>query len=136
MRYCWPRASILLGLAVLGCLVHSNARAQTPACESEAQAPTTTAQATYYHPSLVGEPMANGQPYDPANPLFASTNRYPLGTVLLLTRPDGGARTVVQVADRGSPRLDIDLSEAAFRRLAPLTAGRVVVCVERLGQGG
>ena len=97
--------------------------AQAPPCAERLDA-------TYYHPSLVGEPMANGQRYDPRNPRLASSNQHRLGTLLLLRRADGTAAVVVEVMDRGSPQLGLDLSEAAFERLAPLGEGRVPVCVE------
>ena len=86
--------------------------------------------ATYYHPSLAGQAMANGQPYDPRNPRLASSNRHRLGTVLLLRRADGAAAVVVEIMDRGSPELGLDLSEAAFQRLGSLQEGRIPVCVE------
>jgi rare lipoprotein A (peptidoglycan hydrolase) len=86
--------------------------------------------ATYYHPSLAGELMANGQPYDPRNPRLASSNRHRLGTLLLLRRADGATAVVVEVMDRGSAELALDLSEAAFQRLGPLPEGRIPVCVE------
>ncbi len=96
---------------------------QTPACAERLDA-------TYYDPSLAGEPMANGQPYDPRNPRLASSNRHRLGTLLLLRRTDSARAVVVEVMDRGSPELSLDLSEAAFQQLAPLQVGRVAVCVE------
>jgi rare lipoprotein A (peptidoglycan hydrolase) len=89
-------------------------------------------QATYYHPSLVNQPMANGRPYDPANPSLAASNRYRLGTVLRVTRVDRPEVIVVEVADRGSDGVELDLSEAAFARLAALSEGNIVVCIERL----
>jgi hypothetical protein len=36
----------------------------------------------------------------------------------------------VEVMDRGSDDLDLDLSEAGFAHLAPLVMGRVPVCAE------
>jgi rare lipoprotein A (peptidoglycan hydrolase) len=96
---------------------------QTPPC-------SVRVDATYYDRSLAGEPMANGQPYDPRNPRLASSNRHRLGTLLLLQRTDGAAAITVEVMDRGSAELGVDLSEAAFERLAPLREGRIPVCVE------
>jgi rare lipoprotein A (peptidoglycan hydrolase) len=113
-----PRAQTPTGIATPG-----TAPAQTPACAERLEA-------TYYHPSLVGEPMANGQPYDPRNPRLASSNRHRLGTVLLLRRADGSAAVEVEVMDRGSADLGLDLSEAAFQRLGPLQEGRIPVCVQ------
>ena len=98
-------------------------RSQTPGC-------TVRVDATYYDRSLAGEPMANGQPYDPRNPRLASSNRHRLGTVLLLRRTDGTAAITVEIMDRGSAELGVDLSEAAFELLAPLREGRIPVCVE------
>jgi rare lipoprotein A (peptidoglycan hydrolase) len=113
----------------------SRVEAQGLACTPSATSTGRLTEATYYHPSLAGEPMANGVPYDPRNPLQASSNRYPLGTLLLLSRTDGTASLVVQVMDHGSSTLDLDLSEAGFSRLAPLQAGRVPVCAEPLNNG-
>jgi rare lipoprotein A (peptidoglycan hydrolase) len=96
---------------------------QTPSC-------TDRVDATFYHPSLAGERMANGQTYDPRNPRLASSNRHRLGTLLLLRRADGTAAIRVEVMDRGSPELGVDLSEAAFELLGPLREGRIPVCVE------
>jgi rare lipoprotein A (peptidoglycan hydrolase) len=94
---------------------------------------TERLDATFYHPSLAGELMANGQLYDPRNPRIASSNRHRLGTLLLLRRVDGTAAVRVQVMDRGSSELGLDLSEAAFQHLGPLWEGRIPVCVEVLG---
>ena len=74
--------------------------------------------------------MANGQLYDPRNPRIASSNRHRLGILLLLRRADGAAAVRVEVMDRGSPELGLDLSEAAFQQLGPLWEGRIPVCVE------
>jgi len=95
----------------------------TPACAERLDA-------TYYDPSLAGETMANGQRYDPRNPRVASSNRHRLGTLLLLRRADGAAAVVVEIMDRGSPDVGLDLSEAAFQRLGSLQEGRIPVCVE------
>lgn len=87
-------------------------------------------QATYYHPTLQSQVMANGRTYDARNPLLAASNGYRLGTVLRVRQADGPTSVVVEVVDRGSDALGLDLSEAAFLRLAPLDQGGVVVCVE------
>jgi rare lipoprotein A (peptidoglycan hydrolase) len=47
-------------------------------------------------------------------------------------RTDAAATVVVEVVDRGGEALELDLSEAAFARLAPLEQGRVAVCVEAI----
>jgi rare lipoprotein A (peptidoglycan hydrolase) len=89
-------------------------------------------QATYYEPALQSQVMANGRAYDARNPLLAASNSYRLGTILRVRQADGAGTVVVEVADRGGAGLQLDLSEAAFTRLAPLDAGRVPVCVETL----
>ena len=90
------------------------------------------AQATYYHPTLQSQVMANGRSYDAQSPLLAASNHYRLGTVLRVRRADAAATVVVEVVDRGGETLELDLSEAAFARLAPLDQGRVAVCVEAI----
>jgi len=74
--------------------------------------------ATYYHPSLEGWRMANGRPYDPSA-MTAASNRWPLGTELLVTYADNSI--IVEITDRGSFRHALDLSEAAFTALAGST---------------
>lgn len=127
---------MLAAAALVGGAVAVTAGSVGTPTPAGAQTPTPTRpcaerfEATYYHPSLAGEAMANGQPYDPRNPRLASSNRHRLGTVLLLRRADGTAAVVVEVMDRGSGDLGVDLSEAAFQRLGSLQEGRIPVCVE------
>jgi rare lipoprotein A len=88
--------------------------------------------ATFYHHDLHGELMANGEPYDHWNPGTAASNLYPLGTRLKVTRVATGESIVVRVTDRGgfeAPLL-VDLSYAAFVRLADPDDGRIRVVVE------
>jgi rare lipoprotein A (peptidoglycan hydrolase) len=101
-----------------------------PACRTTTGSQARLLSATYYHPSLVGEQMANGRYYDPRNPTIAASNSYPLGTVLRVRHLHSTAYLDVEVMDRGSDDLDLDLSEAGFARLAPLVVGRVAVCAE------
>ena len=92
--------------------------------------------ATYYHPSLHGGTMANGEPYSRFDPIIAASPFFPLGTVVRLTRLSTGAVIVVTVKDRApSPGfMWIDLSEAAFIQLAPFVTGRFEVRLEVLSQ--
>lgn len=92
--------------------------------------------ATYYHPSLHGGTMANGEPYSRFDPIIAASPFFPLGTVVRVTRPSTGAAIVVVVKDRApSPGfMWIDLSEAAFIQLAPFVTGRFEVRMEVLSQ--
>ena len=61
---------------------------------------------------------------------MASSNHYRLGTLLSLRRADSAAAVTVEIMDRGSTELSLDLSEAAFQRLGALSEGRIPVCVE------
>lgn len=87
--------------------------------------------ASWYGDELRGRPMANGRPFNP-DALTCASWHYPLGTPLAVT---GNGKTVlVTVTDRGPAkrlRREIDLSRAAFRRLAPLKLGLIKVKVQR-----
>jgi rare lipoprotein A len=91
------------------------------------------AVASFYGHSHEGRLMANDRPFNP-HALTAASWFYPLGSVVYVTC---GARTVrVQVTDRG-PALRlvrqgrvIDLSEAAFERIADKRLGLVPVKIE------
>ncbi len=76
---------------------------------------TIQGTATYYHDSLVGGVMANGEIYNPWDPTIAASMDYSLGTELTITY----SRTItVTVSDRGLlGRGHVDLSRAAFVEL-------------------
>lgn len=86
-------------------------------------APAQTGLATYYHPSLAGLRMANGRPYDPSA-MTAASNRWPLGTVLLVTYSTNAA--TIEITDRGRFTHALDLSSGAFVRLAGRTDPGVI----------
>ena len=86
--------------------------------------------ATYYHPSLQGGVMANGERYNRWDPAIAACNWYPLGTLLKVTRRGSDASIYVQIKDRGSAALTLDLTEAGFARLGSLGEGRIPVSIE------
>jgi rare lipoprotein A len=86
--------------------------------------------ATYYHPSLAGRIKANGRPYRPGA-MTAASNHYRLGTRLRVTNRRTGKSVVVTVTDRCG-NCSIDLSRAAFQRIAPIKQGRVPVKITRL----
>jgi rare lipoprotein A len=96
--------------------------------------PTTAnaATASWYGRECAGRRMADGRMFDPGA-LTCASWFYPLGAVL---RVSSGGRTVdVRVTDRGPARRlvrrgrVIDLSRAAFARLAPLERGVIEVNV-------
>jgi len=74
------------------------------------------AKATYYHPDLIGESMANRQPFDTLAYTCASYD-YPLGTLLCVTNIENNRSVFVIIADRHDYRTDIDLSFIAYTEL-------------------
>jgi len=92
-------------------------------------------RASYYSRALVGHKTASGEPYDPE--LFtASHATLPMGTILRVTRLPDGPAVEVRVNDRCgcTHGRQLDLSEAAARRLKMLRAGAVHVRIEVLGR--
>jgi rare lipoprotein A len=88
--------------------------------------------ASYYGDSFAGRSTASGASYEPEG--FTAAHRsLPFGSVLRVTRSDGGQSVYVTVTDRGpyGPRGRIlDLSRAAAERLGMLRAGVVKVKLE------
>lgn len=79
-----------------------------------------------------GRKMANGKIFD-KNSLTCAHNSYPFGTKLKVSYQ--GKSVVVIVTDRGGfNKLGrvIDLSEGAFKKLAPLSKGVIKVKIEKL----
>ena len=82
----------------------------------------------YHH----GRKMANGKIFD-KNALTCAHNKYPFGTKLRVSYK--GKSVIVTVTDRGGfNKLGrvIDLSEGAFKKLAPLSKGLIKVKIEKL----
>jgi rare lipoprotein A (peptidoglycan hydrolase) len=78
----------------------------------------------------LGDGMADGTPFNPDDPMIAASNRWPLGTRLMVCH---GERCIpVCVRDRGSFGHAVDLSRAAFALLAPLSSGVIEVTIESL----
>jgi rare lipoprotein A len=99
---------------------------------------SASGQASWYGEDHRGKLMANGKPFNPDN-LTAASWFYPLGTkVRVSVRSTFGAirSVLVSITDRGPARRlvrdgrIIDLSHAAFKRLAPPDVGLVVVSVQ------
>jgi rare lipoprotein A len=87
---------------------------------------------SYYADKFAGRATASGAPYEPSG--FTAAHRsLPFGSVLRVTRVDGGQVVYVRVTDRGPfgrrGRI-LDLSRAAAERLAMLRAGVVKIKVE------
>ena len=87
---------------------------------------------TYYHPSLAGGPMfCTGKAYDPRDVTVGAAVTWPCGTRLRIWRDERFVDVIVQ--DTGLlGHNHVDLSEAAFQRLAILPEGRVSVLIEVL----
>ena len=88
---------------------------------------------TYYHPSLAGGAMhcPPHNRYDPADPGIGAAVTWPCGTRLRIWRGERFVDVIVQ--DTGLlGHNHVDLSEAAFQRLAILPEGRVNVLIEVL----
>jgi rare lipoprotein A (peptidoglycan hydrolase) len=88
-------------------------------------------KASFYADAHQGRLMANGRPFD-MRALTAASNSLPLGSRVQVT---AGKRHVdVTITDRGGfakyGRV-LDLSQAAFARLAPIRQGVVRVCIAR-----
>ena len=91
-------------------------------------------KATYYADSLAGNKTASGEVYEPSA-FTAAHKKLPFGTILRVTRVDGGQSTYVKVNDRGpfgpADRV-LDLSRGAAEELEMMRAGVVAVRVEVL----
>lgn len=74
--------------------------------------------------------MADGTPFNPDDPTIAASNHWPLGTRLLVCH--GANCVTVSIRDRGGFRHALDLSRAAFSRLAPLSGGVISVTIQVL----
>ena len=92
-------------------------------------------RASHYCRALVGRKTASGEPYDPAL-LTAAHSTMPMGTILRVTRLPDGPSVEVRVNDRCgcAHGRQLDLSEAAARRLNMLRAGAAQVRIEVLGR--
>jgi rare lipoprotein A len=98
---------------------------------------TLQGEASYYSDGLAGHATASGEPYQP-QAYTAAHRKLPLGTVLRITRSDGGAVVYVRVNDRGpygSKRRILDLSRAAAEQLGMLRAGVLQVRAEVVAYG-
>jgi rare lipoprotein A len=119
----------LLALALLGaCAGPGTNRVFSPGESVEIRA-------SYYSRAFAGRRTASGEPYDPRL-LTAAHATLPMGTVLRVTRLPAGPSVEVRVNDRCgcTHGRQLDLSEAAARRLDMLRAGVVKVRIEVVGR--
>lgn len=93
--------------------------------------------ASYYADKFAGRATASGAPYEPRG-YTAAHRSLPFGTILRVTRLDGGQVVYVKVTDRGpfgSRGRILDLSRAAAERLNMLRAGVVKIKAEVMEYG-
>jgi len=85
-------------------------------------------KATYYGKAVQGHGTASGEKFD-MNALTAAHKTLPFGTIVEVVNLSNGKKVEVKINDRGpfGPGRSIDLSSAAFAKLAPLGTGIIVV---------
>jgi len=93
--------------------------------------------ASYYGDKFAGRSTASGAPYEPRG--FTAAHRsLPFGTIVRVTRLDGGQVVYVRVTDRGPyggrGRI-LDLSRAAAEQLGMIRAGVVKISAEVVEYG-
>jgi rare lipoprotein A len=89
--------------------------------------------ASYYGPGFHGRTTANGERFDSQALTFAHRS-LPFGTKIKVTNQDNGRSIIVRGNDRGpfyGSRI-IDLSEAAFSRIASRGQGLANVCIGKV----
>jgi rare lipoprotein A len=106
---------VLAGTAVL-----AGAGAALPPARAD-----ESCNATHYDQ---GSTTASGEPFDP-DAMTAAHRTLPFGTMVQVTDTDNGKVVVVRINDRGpfAPDRCIDLTRAAFERLAPPSRGVIPV---------
>ena len=95
----------------------------------------TIYKATWYGDELHGRRTASGEIFDKNKLTCAATSIYKLGQYLELTNINNGKSVVVKVNDRGGfskHGVHLDLSEGAFKKLAPIKRGVVNVTIKKL----
>lgn len=86
---------------------------------------------SWYHSSFHGKKTTSGEIYD-KNKFTCASNIHPFGSMLLVTNISNHKQVLVKVNDRGQlTGRTLDLSEAAFKTLAPLSKGVIIVNIEK-----
>ncbi|MDO4449887.1 MAG: septal ring lytic transglycosylase RlpA family protein [Moraxella sp.] len=91
-----------------------------------------TTTASYYADKFNGRKTANGEVFSNKGMTCAS-NQYKLGTYVEVTNVKTGKSITCKVNDRIGKAGRIDLTQNAFKQLAPLSAGLVKVKVTPVG---
>jgi rare lipoprotein A len=122
--------SAMIVLSVVAC---SSSPSHKAGASTAQQGYTATGKASYYSPKLHGRSTASGEPYNKGK-LTAAHKKLPFGARVEVTNLSNGKTVVVRINDRGpfvKGRI-IDLSGAAFKRIASLKAGVVDVKIRVL----
>lgn len=132
---------VVYSLLMVGCASSSPApRSSLVGIPPTSPAPASTprgapwvqrGKATFYGGRYHGRLTANGETFD-KNSLTAAHRDLPFGLRVLVTNLENGKSVIVRINDRFQPikgRI-IDLSEGAFRRLAPLSQGVIPVQIQ------
>lgn len=90
--------------------------------------------ASYYGKAYHKHRTASGQIFSMNGMTCAAGKQYKFGTRLLITNPANNKSTIVTVNDRGSgiKGNKLDLSEAAFKKIANLRQGVVKIFIKVL----
>ena len=94
-----------------------------------------THKASYYGDKFHGRKTANGEIFDKNKMTCAATKEYKFGDYLEVTNVENGKTVTVRVNDRGGFAKygrTLDLSEGAFKKIAPLKQGIVKVKIKKV----
>ena len=92
-----------------------------------------TGTVSWYGKQHHGKRTSSGEVFN-MDSLTAASNKYPLGTRLKLTYPENNTSVIVKVNDRGKDIIGnrIDLSQAAFDKIASLKTGVIKILIKVL----
>lgn len=89
-----------------------------------------TFQSTWYGDEFNGQVTFSGEKFD-MNKMTAASNHFAIGTKLKVTNKANGKSVIVRINDKGAmSKYTIDLSKAAFKRIAELKIGIIDVNVK------
>ena len=89
--------------------------------------------ATWYGPGFHGKRTASGEVFN-QNALTAAHKKFKFGTKLKITNIKNGKSVIVKINDRGpfGKGKDLDLSKAAFSKIANLNQGVIKVKISKI----
>lgn len=92
------------------------------------ETPERVSIASYYHDKHNSRKTANGEIFYNSK-ITAAHKKLPFGTKILVTNISNGKSVEVRINDRGPfiQGREVDLSKAAFSKIAPLTQGVVKI---------